>query len=397
MRTIATITSNEMRAINRSAVLEVIRQYAPISRIEVANRLGVSLPTVMRLVDDLLAEDLIRPSQTSVSTGGRRGELLEFNASGHLVVGVDLGGTKIHGAITDLAGNILHEVNVTGHMTHGEDSYSLLVNLLENLSSIAASSGKHLLGLGVGVPGVVHPESGEVSLAPALNWNDFPLRPRLERYFGLPVVVENDVNLAALGELWFGAGQDANTLVLITVGTGIGAGVIVNGCLYAGTHFMAGEVGYLVPDRTFLGKPLEGFGALERLASGSGIAERARQKLKAVRPAEALESLTAEDVFEAARAGECWATEVVDETVDYLAQAIAAIQLVIDPEVILLGGGVSNSADLLIEPILQRLAGVIPVQPVLLPSRLGYRAGVLGAVVKLLRVTANYYLLQKFS
>jgi len=397
MRTIATITASEMRAINRSAVLEVIRQYAPISRVEIANRLGISLPTVMRLVDDLLSEDLICPSQTSLATGGRRGELLEFNASGHLVVGVDLGGTKIHGAIADLAGNILHEVNVTGHMTHGEDSYALLVKLLENLSSIATSSGKHLLGLGVGVPGVVHPESGEVGLAPALNWNDFPLRPRLERYFGLPVVVENDVNLAALGELWYGAGQDVNTLVLITVGTGIGAGVIVNGCLYAGAHFMAGEIGYLVPDRSFLGKPVDGFGALERLASGTGIAERARQKLTGRRPAEMIASLTAEDVFEAARAQELWAMEVVEETVDWLAQAIAAIQLVVDPELILLGGGVSNSADLLIDPVLKRLEGVIPVQPVLIPSRLGYRAGVLGAVVKLLRVTANYYLLQKFS
>jgi glucokinase len=396
IRWIHTITNADMKGINRTAILEIIRRESPISRVAIAESLDVSLPTVMRIVEELSGEGLVRSSANKEWSGGRKRALIEFSGEDHLVIGMDLGGTKIYGAVTDLCGNVLHEIQVVHHDTRDEDSFKLVVDTLQELIQFAQKTGYPIQGIGLGVPGVTHPD-GIVEFAPSLNWTKFPLKGRLQEYFNLPIVIENDVNLAALGELWFGAERHLDSLVLITVGTGIGSGIIINGMVYPGMHDMAGEIGYLLPDRTHLGQNYSGFGALETLASGSGIADRARRILKDRWPADQLTALTAEDVFNSARLHEPWAEEVLAETVDYLALLIASITLCFDPEIILLGGGVSKSADLLIEPILKRLKNSIPILPKLAPSSLGYRAAVYGSIVKLLRMASSYYWLQKYS
>ncbi len=124
-----TITASAMRDINRSAILEIIRRESPISRTAIAERLDVSLPTVMRIVDELIAEGFVRPQGSTEWSGGRRRSLLEFNADGHVIIGVDMGGTKMYGAISDLGGNILDEVNISRHGTTGEDSFNYLTSL----------------------------------------------------------------------------------------------------------------------------------------------------------------------------------------------------------------------------------------------------------------------------
>jgi predicted NBD/HSP70 family sugar kinase len=395
---IPTITATDMRAINRSAILELVRSSSPISRSEIAARLNVSLPTVMRIVDELVAEDLVRPTGVKEWSGGRKRSLVEFNGSSHLVIGLDLGGTKLYGAVADLNGNILHEAHITHHQTQSEESFQMLCTFIDDLLSFAQGTGLTVSGIGLGVPGVVNDISGLVELAPSLDWIGFPLKQRLiDRYKALSIVVENDVNLAAVGELWFGPESDVENLVLITIGTGIGAGVVINGMVFPGSHFMAGEIGYLLPDRTHLDHDYPGFGAFEQLASGTGIAARARQALCGKLPQAELDALTAEDVFAAARRGEEWSQPILQETIDYLAVAIASICQVLDPDLILLGGGVSRSADLLIEPILERLRGSIPVLPRLESSRLGYRAAVMGSIIQLLRITTKFYWLNKFS
>lgn len=393
---VKTITATEMRAINRSAILELIRSSGPMSRSEISLRLGVSLPTVMRSVDDLIEEDLVRPTETKEWTGGRKRSMVEFNGSSHLVIGLDLGGTKLYGAVVDLTGRILHETTIAHHQTRAEESFQLICGLIDDLLAFTRGTGLKLRGIGVGVPGVTNQESGLVELAPSLDWMSFPLRQRLTDRYATSIVVENDVNLAAAGEVWFGPDINVQNLVLIAIGTGIGAGIVINGSVFPGSHHMAGEIGYLIPDRSAFGQTYPGFGALEMRASGTGIATRARLALKGCREQASLDALTAEDVFSAARRGEAWALPILDETVDALAQTIAAINQFFDPDLILLGGGVSRSADLLVEPILNRLRGVIPRLPRLEVSSLGYRATVLGSIVQLLRMTTHYYSLQRY-
>jgi glucokinase len=391
------ITATEMRSINRSAILELIRRESPISRTAIAEKLDVSLPTVMRIVDELSEEGLVRPEGSTEWSGGRRRSLLEFNSTAHVVIGVDLGGTKLLGAIADLGGVILEEIEVPRHDTTGEDSFRVLVELIEKLLRNPQLAGRSIRGIGVGVPGVTLHEQGIITWAPSLNWRDYPLKAKLHEHFDLPVIVDNDLNLATMGELWFGAGQNVQNMVLIAIGTGIGAGIVIDGRLYRGAHEASGEVGYLLPGREFLSKRYEGFGALELLASGSGIAQRAREALRGQRDPQALESLTAEDVFEAARQKEAWAQHIVSEATDYLAMMVGSVAAYFDPELIVLGGGVSRSADLLLEPILQRIDGTTPFPTRLVVSTLGHRATVLGAITKVLHNTDNYYTVHKHS
>jgi glucokinase len=392
-----TITASAMRDINRSAILEIIRRESPISRTAIGERLNVSLPTVMRIVDELVDEGFVRLQGDTEWSGGRRRPLLEFNADGYVVLGIDLGGTKLYGAIANLGGVILDEVNISRHGTSGEDSFNRLVTLIDTLLDSPNLHGRRVRGIGVGAPGITLHAEGIVKWAYTLSWKDFPLRARLAEHYDLPIIVDNDVNLAALGELWFGAGQNAQNMVLVTIGTGIGAGIIIDGALYRGSNESSGEIGNMIPGREFLGKDYRQFGALESVASGTGIAERARAILKSRRDPTDLESLLSENVFNAARQGQKWAQEVIAETVDYLAIAIANLNVFFDPELIVLGGGVSRSADLLVEPILGRVNQAIACTPNLVVSPLGRKAAAMGAITNVLHNTSNFYVVRKLS
>jgi glucokinase len=392
------ITTNDLRHINRTVLLELARREGPISRTELAERLKISVPTVMRIVDDLIEEKMLKETGDKEWSGGRRRNLIEFNATEHLAIGVDMGGTKMFGALSDLNGKILKEINIPRHETKGEKSYQLLETIIRELSECAGQVGINVLGVGVGVPGTVDVEAGKVISAPVLDWLDFPLRQRLEDEFHLPTVIDNDTNLSALGELWFGTKDEVNDLVLITVGTGIGAGIIIDNSVYRGAHQAAGEIGFLLPSVNHLGKYYQsGYGALEHMASGTGIGLRARQVLAGQRSPEELEALTSEDVFEAARQREEWARKLVDETVDLLAMAVSSVILCFDPDIVVLGGGVARSADLLIEPIKQRVGTTMPFPVNLIASTLGYRAAVMGSIVNLVYHTADFYSLRKLS
>ncbi|GAB4545780.1 MAG: ROK family protein [Anaerolineae bacterium] len=388
-------TASTMRKINRSAILDLLRQRGPISRSQIARQLHMSVPTVMRIVDDLMKEDLVRVQGIGESTGGRPGTLLEFNGNAYAVVGVDLGGTKMFGTVADLAGTIQHELYIPHEDNGSCDCLERLCELIETLLDAPRPQGQRIRGIGVGAPGITLTPEGIVTWAPSLGWRDLPLQQILRDRFGLPVFVENDLNLIALGEWGFGAGQGTQNMVSIAVGTGIGAGIIIGGTLYRGHHQAAGEVGYLLPGVEFFGRTYDQFGALESLASGLGVAQRARQLLEQQKRPLPSQELDAHQVFAAARNGEDWAQQVVNETVDYLSLAIASISALLDPEVIVLGGGVARSADLLIDPILQRLEGRIPCIPRLVASSLGRRAAAMGAIMLVLNSTTEYFVVRR--
>jgi len=386
-----------MRGINRSAILEIIRRESPIARSAIAERLDVSLPTVMRIVDELVEEGYVRPHGSTQWSGGRRRSLVEFNADSFVVIGVDMGGTKFYGAISDFGGNVLDEIDMGRHGTSGEENYARLIELIDTLLASSTLGTRHVRGIGVGAPGITLHKEGIVKWAYSLNWRNFPLKARLTEHYGLPITVDNDVNLAAMGELWFGEGQNIQNMILIVSGAGIGAGIILDGVLYRGGSESSGEIGHFLPGRNFLGRNYQDFGALEGVASGTGIVERARAFLKSERHSNDLESLTADDVFLAARNGQLWAKSIIAETVDYFAIAVANLAVSFDPQLIVLGGSVSPFADLLINPILQRLEGAVPTLPRLVISKLGLRAGVMGAITNVLHNTSNFYVVHKLS
>ena len=393
-----TITSAEMRGINRSAILEIIRRESPIARTTIAQRLGVSLPTVMRIVDTLIEEGFVRPQGKTEWSGGRRRPLLEFNEDGYVVLGVDMGGTeKMYGAISEIGGSIINEANIDRQGTSGEECYRLLTELIDTLLDSPGLKGRRVRGIGVGAPGITHHREGVVKWAYALNWRDFPLKERLAKRYKLPITVDNDVNLAALGEHWYGAGQNTRNMVMIVDGAGIGAGIIIDGTLYRGSSEASGEIGHMIPGREFLRKSFSDFGALESAASGTAMIEKARAILSSRKGEPQVNHLRAEDIFAAAQRGEKWASSIINEVADYLAIAVANLSVSFDPELIVLGGGVTNFANMLLEPILDRIQGVIPTPPRLVASSLGMRATVMGAIITVLHNTSNFYVVQKLS
>lgn len=387
----STITATEMRGINRSAVLETIRRDSPIARTTIAKQLEISLPTVMRIVDELIEEGFVQPQGETEWSGGRRRPLLEFNTHGNVVLGVDMGGTKLYGALSEISGRIIAEAEVDRKGAAGEECYKLLTALIDDLLACPELRGRRVRGIGVGAPGITHHREGIVKWAYALNWKDFPLKARLNKRYKLPITVDNDVNLAALGELWFGVGQDAQNMVLVTIGAGIGAGIIIDGTLYRGSSEASGEIGHMLPGREYLGKSYVDFGALESVASGTGMLKRIPKNVAAAG------NPSAEAILDAARQGAPWAREILDEAVDTLSIAIANLTVSLDPELIVLGGALTPYALVLKESISKRVQGTIPSLPRLEVSNLGPRATVMGAIVTVLHNTSNFYVVHKLS
>ncbi len=385
-------TANLMRRLNRSAILNLIRSESPISRTEIARRLRMSLPTVMRATDELASEDLVCFSG-SVSTGGRRRQLLRFNGPSYAVLAVDLGGTKMHGMVVDLTGHIQYERSIPVCV---DKALTNLCFLFDELIAAPRPQGQTIRGMAVGAPGVTLYESGTVVWAPSLGWRNFPLRDVLSERFDLPTFVENDVNLATLGEYGFGEAKGVSNLVCIALGTGIGSGIMLEGRLYRGQDQASGEVGYLLPDLSCLGQRFDEFGALEGFASGRGIALRAKKVLQSNEEERGCAAtITAEEVFAKARQGIAWAQKLIDETVDYLSLMIVNVSAVLNPEMIILSGGVSRSADMLVEPIKARIEGVIPYVPRIVASKLGSRAVAMGAIVVVLDSTTGHVMVDQ--
>lgn len=388
-----TIDATQMRLINRSAILEYIRLNSPTSRTAIAQSLGVSMPTAARIVNDLFEDNLIVDAGRTHRGQGRRRDLVAYNTDACSVIGVDLGGTNLYGALANIGGEVLHEVTVKHHGSSGEETVDLVITIIENLlhHEVATSP---IRGIAVGAPGVTHASGGVVEWAPSLNWRDFPLRNRIQDHFQLPTFVENDVNLAVLGEHWFGAGRDFNNLILIGMGTGVGAGLIIDGALYRGHSNASGEVGYMAPDTEALRQRYESFGALESIISGTGIKTRARKWLDG---SDGPEGLDARAVFARASAGESWANQIIEETIDYLALAIANINALLDLELVVLSGGLACQADTLIDGIYQRIEGVIPRIPSIVASQLGRTATVMGAIVLVIHATDDYCVVRTLS
>ncbi len=397
MKHMRTITPSDMRTINRSAILDFIRRHSPVSRSLIAQKLHVSLPTVMRIIDELVEEGLVRPMGVTEWSGGRRRSLLEFNSRGQVMLGVDLGGAAFYGAAADLAGEVLHESTLPHPGKDNAACYDALVGLIAHLLDDAQRTGLTIRGIGVGAPGITDYAQGVVRWAPSLDWHDVPLRKLLSERFALPVIVENDVNLSALGELWFGPQQNVDTLALLTVGTGIGAGMVVDGAIYRGAHQAAGEVGHLPPGPVFPQFNGRSFGALEELASTTALLRRAREKLAAKGSARVSQPLGLADIFEAYAAGEDWAANVLDETADYLAMCVVALGVTFDPNVIILGGDLALQPAPLETLIRERAARILPVEVKVVASTLGRRAAVMGAITNVLHLTSDFTVLRSMA
>ncbi|EMR06125.1 Glucokinase [Bhargavaea cecembensis DSE10] len=294
------------------------------------------------------------------------------------VIGVDIGGTNVAVGITDLEGNLLASASFPSQGKDGE----LFGEIRQTADRLMVEHGipeEKILGVGAGVPGFTDPEKGLVTEAPALGWKDFPVGEKLRAVFPYPVAVDNDVNVATLGEQWIGHGRGKSDFIYISLGTGIGSGVVVNGKLLRGSRFSAGEIGYMVTDRHeahFFAPTIKGYGFLESAAGGAAIGDALSDELG--------RRVTAEDAFRMYRNGNQAAIGVVTGAFSHLGIAVANAASLLDPEVIVIGGGLAKASDIILPAISRTVDHYAPNRCEIVRTALGEESGVIGAAALLL-------------
>ncbi len=310
------------------------------------------------------------------------------------VISIDIGGTKTLAAVVNAQGRVIARRRME---TPQEGPQRFVETVGREVAALLAETGlrrEDLLGLGAGAPGPLDPETGVVFEPPNLEgWRDVPLAEMLQEVTRIRTFIENDANAAAVGEAWVGAGAGVSDLIYITVSTGIGGGLIFGGELYHGVSGTAGEIGHMTiePEGPVCGCGRKGH--LEILASGPAIARMASEALRAGRPSSlsglSEEAITAETVAEAAAAGDVLAIEAYTRAAGYIGVAAASLVNVLNPQMIVFGGGVSKAGELLLAPVRQAVrerAFERPAEAVrIVPSALGDDVGVVGAAAVVFR------------
>ena len=347
-----------LKRLNEREVLETIRAGAPISRAEISRRAGISKPTVSLALQSLLQSGLVREAERGPDGPGYGAVYFEPVPEAALVLGLDLGARFVRGAICDLVGQVRARQDVELGVADAAGAVEAISRLRATLLETAGLDADLVDGVVVGVPGVVEPETGVLRLAE--NVADLEGRrfaDELQDALDLPVTLENDINLAALGEQWQGVARGVDDFVFLSVGTGMGAGVVLGGELHRGRHGAAGEIDFA----------LAGLG-LEVDPSAPGV-ETLAQGLADARA-----------VFEAARDGDEAARTVVEEVARRIALHIAAVAAVADVSLVVLGGGIGTNGDLLLRPVGRLLAEWLPYPPRVEVSTLGEAAILTGAL-----------------
>jgi len=303
------------------------------------------------------------------------------------VLAIDIGGTKLAAGIVDCEGRMLARGEVPTRATEGlEPVLARIVALGRSLLSRPEVADVQVHRIGVGCAGPVDLAAGLVFKPPNLpGWTRVPLTEHLEHGLGLPTILENDANAAALGEFRYGAGRGVRSIVYMTVSTGIGGGIILDGKVWHGLKDAAGEIGHITvcPDGPLCGCGNQG--CLEAMASGPSIARRAREAVSAGRSSalSGLANVTSADVVRLAQEGDAVASQVWADAVKYLGIGVAAVITFLAPERVVIGGGVTKAGDFLFQPLrgeVRRRVKLVPVESVpILPAALGPDVGILGA------------------
>jgi len=302
-------------------------------------------------------------------------------------VGVDIGGTSVKLGIFTLNGNLLKKWEIP---TEPKNDPKVLIekigkSIKETLKE-ARLTLTDCVGVGMGVPGPVMP-NGFIEVVVNIGWKEvFPARILSDFLAGMPVALGNDANVAALGEAWMGGAKHQQDSVMVTLGTGVGGGIIIDGKIVPGKHGLGGEIGHMHVRESETEKcNCGGIGCLEQISSATGIVREAKRLLeikKAASRLALLDDITAKDVLDAAKAGDVIALEVVDTVSKYLGIALAHLAMTVDPEVFVIGGGVSKAGDFLIDKIREKFEYYTPItknKADIVLAKLGNDAGIYGA------------------
>jgi predicted NBD/HSP70 family sugar kinase len=357
-----------LKDLNERTVLEAIRSGAPISRAEISRRVGISKPTVSQALQSLLAAGLVREAERADDGPSYGATFFEAVPEAAFVLGLDLGARFVRGAVCDVRGEIRARQDVELLERTADAALDAIDSLTRSLLEAAGASDELVDSFVLGVPGAVDVATNRISLAENVHGlEDEGFRDELAGRVGLPVTVENDINLAALGERWRGIARGVDDFVFLSIGTGLGAGLVLRGELHRGHHGAAGELDYAR------------VGLTEDIDPCATAVSTLAQQLGAPAPHDP------PTIFAAARAGNRVAREVVEEECRRIALHIVPLAAVTDVGLVVLGGGIGANGDLLHDGIRLRLRAWLPTPPRVEASSLGDSAVLTGGLAVGLR------------
>jgi len=364
-----------IRAMNEQLMLEHIRAAGELSRADLARISGLAKNTVSLALGNLERAGLVRASGVRTGVPGPAAVLYQVNPDAGFVLGLDVGGQYLRGAIADFAGVVRARLTLPARARSGPGRVAALAKLAERLRSEAGFAPDAVGQTVLGGPGIYDPASDTLTLAAGLpGWGEPVVLQELRRTFGPDLVLENDIDAAALAEQAHGHGREVASFAFVSVGTGIGMGLVIDGKLRRGAHGAAGEIGFLPVDNADDADrdEVRRLGGLETVASANGI-------VRAARRAGMSGPLSARKVFAAAARGDARAQGVVEAEAALIAKAACAVIAVADPDLIVLGGGVGQ-ADKFLDLVSARVRELAPVQPAMRVSALGDDAVVDGCL-----------------
>jgi len=377
-----------IRQANAEILLRLLRESGPCSKADLVRASGLSAPSVTNVVATLISTGLVETVGEGDSTGGRPPDILRFKPEYGWVAGVEITRQALRFLLTDLNGRELAQWEPPIQKSRSTPRYICRI-IAKELSQMVRKRGlsrTRLSGVTVAVPAIVNVDEGTVlAFTPLKDWNRVPVGPMLARELKCPVLVDNDTNLAAQGEFHYGAARGERNFVFITIGEGVGAGIFLNGSIYRGSQWCAGEIGYLrVPDISREHPSIHKYGKLETALSASAILRSWRVGAKAASFGSRVVHVT--DIWDLAASGNALAKSILRQRATILADVILDLALVLNPNLILLGGEVGNHPALLREVNALLQGTEFAVSQVALGA-LGIPAVLLGAVAIALEPT----------
>ncbi len=369
----------QLRRVNMDRLLAAAMESpGPLTRADLVHATALSAPTVGNLCTDLVRLGLLTELGQAPSTGGRRPAMLEFHARHGFVVSLVVGAATTQMALADLRGEIVATREAATPRTGRPDEIlGRMSEWIRGLLREAAVTRQQVLFVAAGLPGAVDRDRGTVvALMPIFEgWDKVAVGATLQQLLGVPVVVENDVNLAILGERWRGAARGHDTCAFISLGVGIGAGIVVGGELHRGHHSLAGEIALMCLGPDLVSRDFGSRGCLETLAGLDALVRRWRPKARGD-----LDAL-ARALFQAARSGDANARRAISDTASLIGMATTHLSLVIDPSLVVFGGALVQHGEELLEETRRIVSRIIPSPPQLLASALGEKAALWGSVL----------------
>jgi glucokinase-like ROK family protein len=367
------------REINRALILHLMRNCETISRTEIARQLNLSKVTVSTIINDLIKSGYVLEigEGSSMVKGGRRPIMLSLNTSSKYVIGVDLGTTNMVAAMGDIRGRVLKKIRIPTSRNHNvEDITDQVSNLVDEIINETKLDRSRIVGLGLAVAGQVEKDQGVIIFSPHFDWHNVAIAKLIREKTGLLTTADNCTRVMTIGEVWFGEGRNTSNLIFINVGHGIGSALVIDGKIY--NHHS--EFGHILITKKRIRCACGKYGCLEVVASGEAI-EREANKLM---PIYNDEWITAKMVAERALRGDEIAKKIYHEAGRYLGRGISILANTLNPEKIVIGGGVSGAGELLLNPILEEFnkntMDVVKQRTKVCLSSLGMDAGVLGAI-----------------